>query len=40
MEGVPLPMLAAELFTKEWKEKDNLNRQQLTLKYYAVKKRF
>lgn len=33
-------MLATELFTKEWKEKDNLNRLQLALKCYAVKERF
>ena len=25
-KGYPFPMLAMELFTKEWKEKDNLNR--------------
>jgi len=33
-------VLATELFTREWKEMDNPNREQLILKCYAVKERF
>ena len=38
-ERVPLSYACYETFHKEWKERDNLNRQQPTLKGYAVKDR-
>ena len=39
-KGYPLPLLATELLTKEWKGEDTLNELHFSLKSYAVKEHF